>query len=439
MRKRRTPAWLWPALISMTLGLIAFLLVMILIPRLADSYISINNTPRSGSDAEQMTTSTTQPATSQEMTLLVTTAVEEPSPTVSPTPQPVETTTSPKPSPTPTPAETKPVRIVGDGPTQRMYAAIKSARHAIVTFYLKVPARAGTADATLMFSGVVVSADGKVVTAGSNLYAALTYSDQLHADATVLAYLSSQSTPFQVELIAHDRNTDVMLLQLVDAPPLRPIEMAPGANLMLGDPLLVLGGADIDMVDLSVSPGNLIGINRRTYFENGMETGMLRTSALVTPILSGAPLLDEDGYMVGLVNTNVSRSYSDMYSYALPVDVLIDVLDYLELRQTPPVERKVWLGITVFAADEYAEIAALRDYPEGLYVSEVLPDGPAASSSLHAQDVIITIDDEPVLSYDQLASLLAGRRVGDRVKVVFYRTTTQSYLTTYLYLREVQP
>ena len=212
--------------------------------------------------------------------------------------------------------------------------------------------------------------------------------------------------------------------------------MAEEPALLLGDFLIVLGGSDVDMTDLSLSVGYLTGLQRGTYFEDGMESGMIQTSAFVTPIMSGAALLDPNGRMVGLINSNVSRNYSDISGYALPVDVLRHVLDVLKAEEPPSLVRKVWLGIRAMDPAEYAVLVRERSYPEGLMVAEVLSDGPAASADIQRHDVIISIDGETVSSVDQLNRLLDKRLVGERVMITLYRTETRRYVNVFLYLRE---
>ena len=438
-QRRRTPAWFWPALISVVLAVILFFLVMVLVPGLADSFIS-------GSTHSQYTGAHVE--TEPIVTRIQTTPSPQTEPSETPTdpppsePEPTTPVSEVEPVATPTPEPwetTDPFSLIGSPATGYIRKAVERAKPAILTIYVSMPERGDTPERASLFSGVIFDRTGRVVTPISNLSFALTYNGMFHESAIVLAYLPDQSEPFNLEVIEYDRQADVALLQLVDPPDtLSPISFAREPDLRLGDLLVALGGSEVGMTDLTLSVGYLTGDMRRTYFEDGLEMGMLQTSAFVTPIMSGAALLDHDGRMIGLINSNVAKDYSDILGYALPVDVLLDVVERLENKDPPSLVRRVRLGVRVMDAEDYQKLALSRNYPEGLMIAEVLPEGPAASSDMQAHDVIISIDGESVDSLDRLNSLLNKRQVGERAMITLYRTETRRYLTTTVYLREMQ-
>ena len=423
-KRRHAPAWFWPALISASLAVLAFFLVMVLIPGLSDSYISGSAQPA------VQTTRLTEPIVTR-LETETTVPVETTEVTVPQTKPPV---TEPEPVPTETSRDTQ--DPPGSAATLLIRRAISQAKPSVLTLYVSMPERGDSPARAVTFSGVVIDREGHFVTPTSNLSFALTFNGQFHDAAVAYAYVPFETNPFEIEIVAHEPNTDVALLRIVDAPPMEPITMAEEPALLLGDFLIVLGGSDVDMTDLSLSVGYLTGLQRGTYFEDGMESGMIQTSAFVTPIMSGAALLDQNGRMVGLINSNVSRNYSDISGYALPVDVLRHVLDVLKAEEPPSLVRKVWLGIRAMDPAEYAVLVRERSYPEGLMVAEVLSDGPAASADIQRHDVIISIDGETVSSVDQLNRLLDKRLVGERVMITLYRTETRRYVNVFLYLRE---
>lgn len=445
--RRRTPAWFWPALISGLLAIVLFFLVMVLVPGLSDSFIS-GSIPGKDVASNQgtepiVTRMQTTPTLTEPTESPTTTTAAEPMPTPEaseseleavPTPEP---TSSPTPEPTPEPTE--PFQLIGSPATGYIKKAVERAKPAIVTIYVSMPERGDTPERAALFSGVVIDDKGRIVTPISNLSFALTYNGVFHESAVALAYLPDESEPFALEMIEYDRNTDVALLQLVEPPDsLTPISFATEPVLHLGDFLVALGGSEIGMTDLTLSVGYLTGNMRRTYFEDGLEMGMIQTSAFVTPIMSGAALLDTDGHLIGLINSNVAKDYSDIMGYALPVDILLDVVKRLENKEPPSLVRRVRLGVRVMDSDEYGKIAASRNYPDGLLIAEILPDGPAASSDMQTNDVIISIDGESVDSLERLNALLSKRQVGERAMITLYRTETRRYFTTTVYLRELR-
>ena len=68
------------------------------------------------------------------------------------------------------------------------------------------------------------------------------------------------------------------------------------------------------------------------------------------------------------------------------------------------------------------EVATGIDQP-GVLVASVVPGGPADVAGLTRGDVIRKIDGTPIRSADELVTLLAGHKPGDKVRVAVRRAT----------------
>ena len=67
------------------------------------------------------------------------------------------------------------------------------------------------------------------------------------------------------------------------------------------------------------------------------------------------------------------------------------------------------------------EIAELRDFPEGAYVSRVIPDSPADKAGIVRGDVITSLDGEAVTETSSLGALIRKRTVGETLPLVIER------------------
>jgi membrane-associated protease RseP (regulator of RpoE activity) len=84
-------------------------------------------------------------------------------------------------------------------------------------------------------------------------------------------------------------------------------------------------------------------------------------------------------------------------------------------------ERVIWLGV---APEELPPAVAAQLPPEasqGVLVSSVLPDSPAAIAGLAKNDVIVKVDDQPIENPKQLQKIIASRKEGDSVRVSYFR------------------
>jgi len=114
--------------------------------------------------------------------------------------------------------------------------------------------------------------------------------------------------------------SDSAVLQLVDfASPMAHLAPAPGtAGPASLDEVLLVGYPFSRLHDGVAAPQGIRGFVRR------QSEGLLELDAAVHPGLSGGPVLDRDGALVGMVMATLS---SDVYAVALPLDGLLALLD----------------------------------------------------------------------------------------------------------------
>lgn len=69
----------------------------------------------------------------------------------------------------------------------------------------------------------------------------------------------------------------------------------------------------------------------------------------------------------------------------------------------------------------YLGVQTIPNTGEGVLIKSVVPDSPADKIGLEAEDVLISIDDEPINSPAELRKKLSAKKGGDEVKVKFLR------------------
>jgi hypothetical protein len=125
-------------------------------------------------------------------------------------------------------------------------------------------------------------------------------------------------------------------------------------------------------------------------------TGWDTTGVGVTP--EGMPLVDDSGLLVGLC------MHSDDRMLLVPVDRLGDLQSSKASTAAP------WMGIVLDTAAG-----------DALTIGFVDPAGPAASGGLRGGDVIVAVDNLPVLTQGELDATLRNRQPGDIVAVTVRR------------------
>jgi S1-C subfamily serine protease len=110
------------------------------------------------------------------------------------------------------------------------------------------------------------------------------------------------------------------------------------------------------------------------------DTRFLQTDASVNPGNSGGPMLDEDGYVVGVVRMKLARDATSRGAgFAVPVNVVKDFLDASGLSGQLPVTRLRpgvrhtfdWKRVAVELPDGYSDLSPSRLLADGGEVGEI--------------------------------------------------------------------
>ncbi len=178
---------------------------------------------------------------------------------------------------------------------------------------------------------------------------------------------------FAMRVIAGWSFEDLALAK-IDAPaPLQPLPIGRSHDLMLGEPVVVIG--DPGGLAHSVSTGIISGLNRASAMPGAFHPWLVQTSAAVNPGNSGGPLINVLGEQIGVVTGK--KNDAENIGFAITVDRVREVFPRMLCAQ----ERYgFWLGIEVNMLAEKA------------VVTSVAPGSPAALADVRPGDVIRTIN-----------------------------------------------
>ena len=152
----------------------------------------------------------------------------------------------------------------------------------------------------------------------------------------------------------------------------------------------------------SVSMGLISSAWRQPDPDNPMV--YLQTDAPINPGNSGGPLLDVTGAVVGL-NTFMlsSGGGSEGLGFAIPARIVNFV--YQSLRKCGHVDRTAIGAVAQTITPTIAEgLGLAQDW--GVVIADVAPDGPAGNVGIKPEDVVLAVDDRPMLTLTQFAAAL---------------------------------
>jgi len=234
-------------------------------------------------------------------------------------------------------------------------------------------------------SGVLVSPDGYLLT-----------NQHVVDGADDIEVTLSDGRSASAKVVGTDADSDLALLK-VSLDNLPVIPFGDIRQLSVGDPVLAIGNPF--NVGETVTSGIVSALDRNQLGLSTIEN-FIQTDAAINPGNSGGALVDGEGRLVGINTAIFSRSGGSMgIGFAIPVDIAREVMDAL-IRDGEMT--RGWIGVQ--PRDLTPEFADSFQLPvkEGVLVTGVLRDGPAAQAGLKPGDVVTAIGGVKVSNTAQL-------------------------------------
>jgi Do/DeqQ family serine protease len=234
-------------------------------------------------------------------------------------------------------------------------------------------------------SGVLVSADGYLLT-----------NQHVVDGADDIEVTLSDGRSSSAKVVGTDADSDLALLKIsLDNLPVIPFGNI--TQVSVGDPVLAIGNPF--NVGETVTSGIVSALDRNQLGLSTIEN-FIQTDAAINPGNSGGALVDGEGRLVGINTAIFSRSGGSMgIGFAIPVDIAREVMDAL-IRDGQMT--RGWIGVQ--PRDLTPEFADSFQLPvrEGVLVTGVLRDGPAAQAGLKPGDVVTAIGGVKISNTAQL-------------------------------------
>ena len=240
-------------------------------------------------------------------------------------------------------------------------------------------------------SGVIVSPDGYILTNNHVVEGA----DEIEVTLT-------DSRRARARIIGTDPDTDLAILK-VELDKLPVIVLGQSDQIAVGDHVLAIGNPF--GVGQTVTSGIVSALGRSQLGINTFEN-FIQTDAAINPGNSGGALVDVYGNLLGINTAIYSRSGGSMgIGFAIPVSTARMVLD--SIVKDGSVTRG-WIGVEPNElSPELAETFGVKA-SEGVIITGVLQNGPAAQAGMRPGDVIVDVAGKAVRNVSELLTAVAA-------------------------------
>jgi Do/DeqQ family serine protease len=254
-------------------------------------------------------------------------------------------------------------------------------------------------------SGVIISADGRIVTNAHVVEGA----DRVRVALT-------DGREFEAKVVGIDKPTDLAVLD-VEASSLPVLPFGDSEKPRVGDVVLAVGNPL--GVGQTVTAGILSAKGRATSAGDGSYEDFLQTDAAINQGNSGGALVTAQGELIGINSQILSPSGGNIgIGFAIPAamarHVVGEIVEHGEVRRSR-------LGVTIQPIT--ADIARSLNLPtvKGAIVSGVEPGTPAAASGLQAGDVITKFNGASIDNGNDLRNRVASTAPGTKATVTVVR------------------
>jgi len=253
-------------------------------------------------------------------------------------------------------------------------------------------------------SGVIVDASGIVLT-----------NAHVVERATEIEVATADGKKHKAKVMGVDRKTDLAVLKLQGGGPYAAANLGDSDRVRVGDWVLAIGSPF--GLQQTVTAG-IISAKGRSIGQ-GPYDDFLQTDAAINPGNSGGPLVNMSGEVVGINSAILSRTGGNVgIGFSIPVNMAKRI--YSELAAKGKVTRG-WLGVSIQPlTPDLAKGFGLKE-PNGVLISDVVQDSPAAVAGVTSGDIIIEFDQKKVDSPQELQKVVASTQPGRAVPLKVWR------------------
>ena len=264
-------------------------------------------------------------------------------------------------------------------------------------------------------TGVILTEDGYIVTNAHVVENAAAISVQL-----------TDQDIFQAQVIGTDELSDLAVLK-ISASGLTPAQFGDSSSLRVGDTVVAIGDPLGVEFRGTYTDGIISGIDRDVDMD-GRTMTLLQTNAALNSGNSGGPLINCYGQVIG-INTMKIGAFTDKagvegLGFAIPSTTVKTIVD--QLISQGYVSGRPTLGISGEGLSSFYQ--HYYRMPAGLYITQVSQSSEAYEKGVEEGDLLLSINDTPVTSMDDLKSTIFSCEVGQTVQVTIYRGGQQYLL-----------
>lgn len=242
-------------------------------------------------------------------------------------------------------------------------------------------------------------------------------------------YMVTLTTGEDVEAsyVNGDEYYDIAVLKIDKSKVVKVASIGNSNNVELGDTVFTVGSPLGKEYMGSITKGIISGVNRMVSLpltSGNYLMEVIQTDASINSGNSGGPICNIKGEVIGITSSKLMANGVEGMGFAIPIDSVTSIITNLESGNS--IERP-YLGVQLvdltntFALQYYYNIRISNDVEFGAVLSYIEDNKAASKAGLKVGDVIIELDGEKVSDVSHFKYLLYKHKIGDKIKIKYYR------------------
>jgi S1-C subfamily serine protease len=273
-------------------------------------------------------------------------------------------------------------------------------------------------------SGFLINADGQILT---NYHV-------ISGSSDVEVTMPPDQSRYKAKVLMRDQGHDLALIQIEPKKKLASfLKLGDSDSLQVGQKVLAIGNP-FGLAG-TLTTGIVSSLHRKIQSEDrGDLEDMIQTDAAINSGNSGGPLLDSQGYVIG-INTAIygPNGGSVGIGFAMPINRAKGMLDDFRSGKRPASSA---IGVTTYSiSGDWAEALRLPR-TGGLLIGRIASGSPASRAGLHGAtqqvrvgnylvpvggDLITAVDGKRVEEQDAITRAISRKHAGDTLDLTIWR------------------
>lgn len=247
-------------------------------------------------------------------------------------------------------------------------------------------------------SGFIISQDGYILTNAHNV---------INIRESIVVVLPG-GTQYNAVLVGFDEQSDVALLK-IDGDNFLYSQIGDSDNLLVGEFVVALGNPRKLFAAANNQPIASLGIVSAVDADFGLQSNgkvldnMIQTDASLNPGNSGGPLVDANGYVIG-INTFVQND-SENLGFAIPINYAMEIAEEIKIKGF--IDRRAMTGLYFYSN----------------MVISTIDHNAADNQELRINDKVTAVNGRQVLSIQDFRNVIkrSDVRPGDAIELKILR------------------